>query len=374
VKRRPLFAAAAGVAWLAASNRADARTVSNQEMVAPLLPDGAIADGTSHPLSSRFSTLAEARMVFPAATDLSDELDWCALQSSIDKARSQRGGAVYVPNNGRAYILNRTLTVDPNMVTLRGDGSTLRFVGLRDGTAAVLFRADGPAAYGHERHVFEGFELVGPGRDPHVAGLSFRTDIEGLSSRAMIRDCSIHGFFIGVLFGDRAYGIGFSHASIFDCEFGVHAPYGLKDAGETISFSQCYLFNSGCCVSNAGGFDMKFFGCSLDYAQRLVWDNNGGIDLIGCRLEIAPPTHPPLHCNGGRINMFGGFLLINGPSDAVHVPELFALTNPAASIHFFSVTGWNWRTTTGRLTNGPGKVRWYEGAEITEAPASIGHP
>jgi hypothetical protein len=338
------------------------------------VPLNAIADGASHPLSSRFHTLDEARKAYPHAQTMSDEIDWCALQAAIHAAEAQGGGAVYVPNTGRSYVLNRKLTVNPNRVTLRGEGTTLDFGTLRDSDCAILMNADGAPMYGHERFVFEGFELVGPGRGPHVAGFMFQTDTEGLSSRSQLRDCTIHNFMWGILFGNRAYGIGFDHVSVFDCAFCVHAPYGLHDSGETISFSQCYLFNSYCLISNPSGFDMKFFACSLDYCGRIIWDNNGGIDLVGCRLEIAPPTEPAIHCNSGRVNMFGGFFLINGSHDAVHAPELIALSNPSASLHMFGVLGWNWRTTTGRLTNGPGKIRWYEGTEINEAPPGIGHP
>jgi hypothetical protein len=373
LKRRKLFAVG-GSFWVAASDKLGAGDNRRPVTMQPSMLAGAIDDGTSHPLSSRFKTLAEAQEVFPHAKDLSDELDWCALQSVINEAVAQGGGAVNVPNIGRPYVLNRALTVDPNRVTLRGDGATLNFAALRDGASAIVFRAIGPAPYGHERYTFEGFELVGPGRGYRTTGFLFRTDVEGLSSRAMIRDCAVHGFFIGVQFGDRAYGIGFSHVSVYDCGFGVHAPYGLHDAGETISLSQCYVFNSDCCIYNGGGFDIKLFGCSLDYAQRLVWDNNGGIDFIGCRLEIAPPRVPPIHCNNGRVNMVGGFFLINGPHDAVHVSELFSLSNPGASLHLFSVMGWNWRTTTGKLTSGPGRVHWYEGVEINEVPPGIGQP
>ena len=338
------------------------------------LPISAVADGASHPLSSRFTTLEAARAIFPAATNLTDEIDWCALQSAINEVTGRGGGAVYVPNTGRAYVLNRTLEVDPNRVTLRSDGAVLAFTELTEGATAILFCPGGAQPYGHERYTFSGFELIGPGRNSRATGLLFRSDSDTRSSRAMVRDCTLHGFAVGITFGDHAYGIGFSHVSVFDCEFAVHVPYYLKNAGETISFSQCYLFNSGCCIYNGGAFDLKLFGCSLDFSERLIWDNNGGIDLVGCRLEIAAPRVQPIHCNGGRINMFGGFFLINGTHDQVYVAELFALSNPGASLDLFGVQGWNWRTMKGKLTDGPGKIRWHQGIEITEAPLEIGHP
>jgi hypothetical protein len=373
VNRRALFVAAA-LPLAASPGRSETATGPDTRRQGTGAPEGAVADGASHPVSSRFRTIDDARATYPQAMSLSDELDWCALQAAIDIAEAQGSGAVHVPNTGRPYVLNRPLVVNPNRVTLHGDGSTLDFRTLRDVKGAILFRSDGAPPYGHERHVLEGFELIGPGSDPRIAGLLFATQTEALSSRAQIRDCAIHGFNMGIQFGDRAYGIGFSHVSVYDCTFCVYVPYNLRDAGETISFSQCYLFNSYCCISNGGAFDLKFFGCSLDYGKRLVWDNNGGIDLVGCRLEMAPPTEPPIHNNGGRLNMFGGFFLINGPRDAVHASEIFALSNASASVHLFGVQGWNWRTTTGTLTRGPGKIYWHAGSEITEVPLGIGHP
>ena len=51
---------------------------------------GAIGDGKSHPLSSVYSTLAQARAVYPFVSDLTQEVDWAATQRAIDVAFSQR--------------------------------------------------------------------------------------------------------------------------------------------------------------------------------------------------------------------------------------------------------------------------------------------
>ena len=50
---------------------------------------GAVGDGTSHKLSERYSTLADAQSIYPIATSLDDEIDWCALQSMLNYALSQ---------------------------------------------------------------------------------------------------------------------------------------------------------------------------------------------------------------------------------------------------------------------------------------------
>jgi hypothetical protein len=49
-----------------------------------LSAQGAIADGTSRPLSGYFASLAAAQAVYPHATSLTDQLDWAALRAAQD--------------------------------------------------------------------------------------------------------------------------------------------------------------------------------------------------------------------------------------------------------------------------------------------------
>lgn len=46
---------------------------------------GAVMDGTTHPLSEFYSTLADAQVNYPAATALTNAIDWCVLQKLIAK-------------------------------------------------------------------------------------------------------------------------------------------------------------------------------------------------------------------------------------------------------------------------------------------------
>jgi hypothetical protein len=89
-----------------------------------LVVSGAIGDGRLHPLSERFTNLAEAQRVFPAALSLDESLDGAAIQSAINLAEQrsspmQRGASVFVPA-GR-YPLSRPLSL-PNNVALEGEG------------------------------------------------------------------------------------------------------------------------------------------------------------------------------------------------------------------------------------------------------------
>jgi hypothetical protein len=338
-----------------------------------ILPDGAIADGASHPLSQRFPNIAAARAVFPHAGAMTDEIDWCALQGAVNRADAQGGGGVHVPNGGRGYVLNRGLVINPNKVTMRGDGSLLDFRTLPRGGRGIWFKADGAPPYGHEKHVFEGFEVRGPGRgEPDRQAFHFQTDTAPLSSRVQLRDCAVHDFFTALSFGDRAYFCTFSHCSFYHCTFVLNAPYNLHDSGENVSFNQCALFNSYCLIANMAGFGLRFFACSLDYADRVVWDNNGQIDFTGCHIEIAVPREPPFHNGVGRIDFQGGLFMING-GDPPRLPGLFYF-NVASEVHMVGLRGWNWRTTTGRLASGPGKIIWYGGTPIDAPPPGVGQP
>lgn len=49
---------------------------------------GAIGDGLSHPLSEKFTSLQAAKAVYPFATNLSDEIDYCAIQKAIFSGKS----------------------------------------------------------------------------------------------------------------------------------------------------------------------------------------------------------------------------------------------------------------------------------------------
>src|SRR5919197_5537860 len=49
-------------------------------------PFRAIGDGASHPLAQRYQSLAAAQADYPHATDLSDEIDWAAIQRAMDRA------------------------------------------------------------------------------------------------------------------------------------------------------------------------------------------------------------------------------------------------------------------------------------------------
>lgn len=87
---------------------------------------GAIADGTVHPLSERYATLAEAQAVYPHATALTDTIDWAAAQAAVTyvgnlSTSGARGGWVeFTPGS---YVINQLILIESNkVVNVRGHG------------------------------------------------------------------------------------------------------------------------------------------------------------------------------------------------------------------------------------------------------------
>lgn len=65
---------------------------------------GLIADGSSHPLSSRYGTLTEAQADYPFASDLQQEIDYCACQLASNIAFGEAGN-----EHGTQAHLNRRI-------------------------------------------------------------------------------------------------------------------------------------------------------------------------------------------------------------------------------------------------------------------------
>ncbi|WP_282361407.1 hypothetical protein [Pseudomonas sp. PS01300] len=80
---------------------------------------GAIADGTLHPLSERFATLATAQAVYPHAVALTDSIDWAAYQAAIDS------GCPRVHAPGGHYVMNKG-TLATRDIAYTGDGYSTR--------------------------------------------------------------------------------------------------------------------------------------------------------------------------------------------------------------------------------------------------------
>jgi hypothetical protein len=93
---------------------------------------GGIADGSAHPLSERYATLAAAQAVYPFASALTQQIDYCAIQAALNAAGVAGGGSVFL-NPGTWYI--------GGLYGLQIYYDDVEFVGAGSG-ASVIYIAD----------------------------------------------------------------------------------------------------------------------------------------------------------------------------------------------------------------------------------------
>lgn len=80
---------------------------------------GAVGDGKSHPLSEIYLTLASAQEKYPHATDLSDEIDWCAIQGLVNfcvntiKQSGEFQNPCVLEFPSGIYVTNKTINSKP---------------------------------------------------------------------------------------------------------------------------------------------------------------------------------------------------------------------------------------------------------------------
>jgi len=123
-----------GVSTVTATGTITARASSDRfAETLNVLDFGALFDGSSHPLSATYGTLAAAQAVYPHAVALTDEIDGVAVQAAINRAKTLANGAVIDFPNG-VGLVNRALVVDQSNIVFRGRGMTTLF---HDLTSAV---------------------------------------------------------------------------------------------------------------------------------------------------------------------------------------------------------------------------------------------
>jgi hypothetical protein len=103
---------------------------------------GAIGDFVSHPLSQRFDTLTAAQAVYPEATSLTDEIDWCAITRCIAV-----NGSVYLSPDcagNRTFVVNKAIdTSTRSGVLMYGDSTATLIVQTSTNTPVLIMANSG---------------------------------------------------------------------------------------------------------------------------------------------------------------------------------------------------------------------------------------
>jgi hypothetical protein len=116
---------------------------------------GAIGDGKSHPLATKFASLAAAKVDYPDATALSQELDWAAIQKALNLSKR-----VLIPSG--TFVLNTRLNLQP--------GSTL--MGESKDSSILFSHTAGPLvlSHGYGRITIRDLQLIGDDACPPLTG------------------------------------------------------------------------------------------------------------------------------------------------------------------------------------------------------------
>lgn len=133
---------------------------------------GAIADGSSHPLSGFFSTLPAAQAIFPFATALTDEMDWIGIQAALLFASSSASYTrkVFMPSG--TYVLNQRIEPQWDDLELYGipNGTVLS---LNANSSAIRVSVPSGSGYSEVRRlVFRDFTIsAANGKGPYGSGI-----------------------------------------------------------------------------------------------------------------------------------------------------------------------------------------------------------
>lgn len=277
---------------------------------------GAIGDGASHKLSERYSTLAQAKAVYPHAVSLDDEIDWCAVQALFDYVRYEQPIYLkYKIDISGTFMITRSLQYKPNV---RGQG-ILRtidgdFVGLCDNldtstrgvieinTAGVQFT--GVISIDAKRKADYGIWVSDGGNFPSGEyGINF-------------------GIKLGRCFIDNAriFNITFNEASMFSTLDFYRGQGGGQSYDTTVSN---IVYNAGNGVSNGSTLNIDILPNITDVNLPIFIDYNGRVSTVDI-IDTATKTitvSPALKTGGAAPNLkatifYGGGIKTSGSDSA----------------------------------------------------------
>jgi hypothetical protein len=220
---------------------------------------------------------------------------------------------------------------------------------------------------------FGGFQLIGPGKtiansigiEYGVVGVTEEDGRGGGQVRSVnVQDYRIESFGTGERYISAAYCLNHTNASIGRCGVGVHAPTGMFNGGERISYELSTIHGCDTAILNEGA-NTRFHvvNSSLDYNKRIYEGANGGLGIFSsCHLEgdMEESTIPFKISTGASLEVSNGLLVFtNSYSDALSPQAMVEnLNDPVtgAAAIFRDVYMNNTRTTTDFFSVGGGNT------------------
>lgn len=234
---------------------------------------GAIGDGSSHPLSDFYGTLAEAQVVYPKATALTDEIDWAAIQKSVDTVFGQ----IRVPVGH--YLINKRVDI----------GGGIRLTG--DGNSVTSIRPTANSAYlniisGATRTVIEDLYII-----PNGTGVTadYGIRIEGSTSYYRVSNVRIVqvgqiGFAYGIYTGNNAISGTFENVFMQQCTKG----FSVGDESNNVRFDKCVVIFCGDGAEIRGGGRGRVFDTcliELNTNDGITTLNAGDVQIVNTYFE-----------------------------------------------------------------------------------------
>ncbi|HBO0862539.1 right-handed parallel beta-helix repeat-containing protein [Pseudomonas aeruginosa] len=269
---------------------------------------GAIADGGRHPLSERFSTLAEAQAVYPAAQALTDEIDWCALQAAIAFTSGRGGGEVRV--YGKNWVTRSTPLADNLGINLM-PGSVLKLIDNAEDGVWILkaLKPDAATEPFRNIHIYGSGEIDG-NRDNQSSTQRTTAILLCPVDNGSVRDISISN--IHVYAGSLGDGIDLqpTKSTLLQCvKVNIH---GVKfrnigrngisvESGVNCEISGNHFNNCGIAGSGVAAIDVEPSGITLGRVRNVSIYGNTVYDSLAC---VAVVSGAQAHTLQG-INVFG---------------------------------------------------------------------
>lgn len=289
-------------------------------VTASIMSYGAIGDGQSHPLSTRFPSLGAAQAVYPAATALTEEIDYHAVRKAIDVA-SVVGGTVLAPH-GRFMMNNAAspacflqipeatyrVSESARQVNIKGAGwrSTVFKWPTDYGTNGSNFalccgdptgtkvNALGRWGGNYYEGFFEDFAVEGPVPSFTVGVKNRNLSGIGWGSRRHMRRVGCNGFYAGIdVVGDWAL--------IESCYFtynyyGAYFPSKSSSLYGDVDFHKCFFTSAamaGIAIGNGGYIQSEFQGCYIGGAPYGIMQESGSTSdtllfgrFVDCQFEF----------------------------------------------------------------------------------------
>ncbi|SHN52687.1 hypothetical protein SAMN04487896_0240 [Paenibacillus sp. ov031] len=215
---------------------------------------GAIGDGQSHPLSSIYTSLEQAKIKYPDAKSLCDEIDASAIQAAFNAASEQTiglntGGTVYFPK-GR-YVCNIPIYTRDASVDGDPQAATLVFSELGAGVAAITVdRTSG------KRQVWRNIYVVGPGTWSSAnrgVRTAWCTGIKVVNTAMpLFENIAIRHFGWGMDWASDAGHIKLFHTNIEYCWYGIYVSHNSGDYWVDMSTVNQNVFANFATHANSG--------------------------------------------------------------------------------------------------------------------------